>query len=56
MSHTVTPAAIPIKKTALLEGAEAIKRAALQINDPQFMRLYYDLTSFHNNLHREGFG
>ena len=41
------------KENALLEGAEAIKRAALQINDPQFMRLYYDLTSFHNNLHRE---
>ncbi len=40
------------RENAMLEGAEAIKRAALSIEDPNFMRLYYDLTGFHNSLHQ----
>lgn len=40
------------RENAMLEGAEAIKRAVLSIEDPNFMRLYYDLTGFHNNLHQ----
>ena len=40
------------RENAMLEGAEAIKRAVLSIEDPNFMRLYYDLTSFHNSLHQ----
>nr|WP_243417140.1 SNF2-related protein [Pseudoflavonifractor phocaeensis] len=36
----------------MLEGAEAIKRAVFTIEDAEFLRLYYDLTEFHNDLHR----
>ena len=43
------------EQNAVIEGAEAVKRAVLQVSDPQFMRLYYDLTGFHNNLHQEIF-
>ena len=40
------------RENAMLEGEEAIKRAVLSIEDPNFMRLYYDLTGFHNSLHQ----
>ena len=40
------------RENAMLEGAEAIKRAVLTIDDPAFARLYYDLASFHNRLHQ----
>ena len=36
----------------MIEGAEAVKRAVLSIEDTAFLRLYYDLASFHNDLHR----
>ncbi len=39
------------QENALLEGNEAVKRAALSIQDFGFMRLYYDLPTFHNRLH-----
>ena len=40
------------RENAMIEGAEAVKRAVLSIEDTAFLRLYYDLASFHNNLHR----
>ena len=40
------------QENAMLEGAEAIKRAVFTIEDAEFLRLYYDLTEFHNDLHR----
>ncbi len=40
------------RENAMLEGAEAIKRAVFTIEDADFLRLYYDLTEFHNDLHR----
>ena len=40
------------RENAMIEGAEAVKRAVLSIQDTAFLRLYYDLTSFHNNLHQ----
>ena len=36
-----------------MEGHEAVKRAALTITAPEFMRLYYDMAGAHNRLHRE---
>ena len=41
------------KENAYLEGAEAVKRAAISIEDANFLRLYYDLTGFHNSLHEQ---
>ena len=40
------------RENAMIEGAEAVKRAVLTIQDTNFLRLYYDLTSFHNDLHQ----
>ena len=40
------------RENAMIEGAEAVKRAVLTIQDTDFLRLYYDLTSFHNDLHQ----
>ena len=40
------------RENAMIEGAEAVKRAVLSIQDTAFLRLYYDLISFHNNLHQ----
>ena len=40
------------RENAMIEGAEAVKRAVLSIEDTAFLRLYYDLASFHNDLHR----
>ena len=39
------------RENAMIEGAEAVKRAVLSIEDTAFLRLYYDLASFHNDLH-----
>lgn len=39
--------------TAVMEGHEAVTRAALTIQDTNFMRLYFDMPAFHNRLHRE---
>lgn len=36
----------------MLEGAEAIKRAVRTMEDTTFLRLYNDLSSFHNRLHQ----
>lgn len=41
------------KENAVLEGVEAVKRAALAIKDLDLMRLYYDLNAFHMRLQRE---
>lgn len=41
------------KENAYLEGAEAVKRAVASIEDANFLRLYYDLTGFHNSLHEQ---
>ena len=40
------------RENAMLEGAEAIKRAVRTMEDTTFLRLYYDLASFHNRLHQ----
>ena len=40
------------RENAMIEGVEAVKRAVLSIEDTAFLRLYYDLTSFHNDLHQ----
>ena len=40
------------RENAMLEGAEAIKRAVRTMEDTIFLRLYYDLVSFHNRLHQ----
>ena len=41
------------RETTVLEGDAAIKRAALTITEPEFMRLYYDMPDFRYRLHRE---
>ncbi len=41
------------KDLALLEGGEAVKRAAISIKEPDFMRSYYDMPEFQKRLHRE---
>ena len=41
------------RETAVFEGDAAVKRAALTITDPEFMRLYYDMPDFRYRLHRE---
>lgn len=40
------------QETALLEGGSAIERAALTIQDPAFMRLYFDVPEYHDRLHQ----
>ena len=40
------------RENAMLEGAEAVKRAVSTIEDTAFLRLYYDLAGFHNDIHR----
>ena len=39
------------QENAYIEGAAAIQRAVLSVEAPEFMRLYYDNTEFHNRLH-----
>ena len=41
------------KEMAIIEGDAAVKRAALTIMEPDFMRLYYDMSDFRYRLHRE---
>ena len=41
------------RETAYLEGAAAIKRAINGADDLQLTKLYYDVSEFHNRLHRE---
>ncbi len=41
------------RETALLEGNAAIRRAVTGSADTQLMKLYYDMASFHNRIHRE---
>ena len=41
------------RETAVIEGDAAVKRAALTITEPDFMRLYFDMSGFRNRLHRE---
>ena len=41
------------RETAIMEGDAAVKRAALTITEPEFMRLYYDMPDFRYRLHRE---
>jgi len=38
---------------AYLEGNEAVKRAALSVNDTVFQRLYFDNPTFHRRLHQD---
>ena len=41
------------RENAYLEGAAAVKRAVLASGDMQLLRLYSDMTEFHNRLNRE---
>ncbi|MBQ8402122.1 MAG: hypothetical protein IJX14_09355, partial [Clostridia bacterium] len=41
------------RDNALLEGESAIRRAAAEIQDTGFMRMYYDVPDFHDRIHRE---
>jgi len=41
------------KENAILEGIEAVKRAALSIEDLAFMKLYFDIMEFHNRMQKE---
>lgn len=36
-----------------IEGDAAVRRAVLAVNEPELLRLYFDVSSFHNRLHRE---
>ena len=40
-------------ETAVIEGDAAVKRTALTITEPDFMRLYFDMPDFRYRLHRE---
>ena len=40
-------------ETAVIEGDAAVKRAALTITEPDFMRLYFDMPDFRYRLHHE---
>ena len=40
------------EENARIEANAAIRRAAVSIDDTEFLRLYYDLSSFHNRLHQ----
>ena len=37
-------------ETAILEGFEAVKRAALSVKDLRFIKLFYDMKAFHDKL------
>ena len=41
------------RENAYLEGNEAVLRAVRTIEDPVFLRLYFDNATFHNRLHRD---
>ena len=41
------------KENAILEGIEAVKRAALSIEDLAFMKLYFDIMEFHSRMQKE---
>ncbi|MDE7246044.1 MAG: hypothetical protein K2O18_19000, partial [Oscillospiraceae bacterium] len=41
------------RENAVIEGDAAVKRAALTITEPEFMRLYHDMPDFRYRLHRE---
>lgn len=41
------------RENAFMEGVAAIKRAALSIKDLEFMKLFYDLSEFHNRMQQE---
>ena len=41
------------RDTAVLEGHEAVTRAAMVYQEPDFMRLYFGMAGFRNRLHRE---
>ena len=41
------------RENAIIEGDAAVKRAALTITEPEFMRLYHDMPDFRYRLHRE---
>ncbi len=41
------------RENAVIEGHAAVTRAAQDIRDPDFMRLYFDMSGFRNRLHRE---
>ena len=41
------------RENAIIEGDAAVKRAALTITEPEFMRLYHDMPNFRYRLHRE---
>ena len=41
------------RENAYLEGGAAIKRAVDSMGDMQLTKLYYDMTVFHNRLHKE---
>ena len=43
------------RENAELEGEAAVKRAALSIADLRFLKVYYDLSEFHNKILREVF-
>ncbi|BFL39157.1 LPD11 domain-containing protein [Agathobaculum massiliense] len=43
------------EENARIEADAAIQRAAVSIRDTEFLRLYYDLSSFHNRLHKAVF-
>ena len=41
------------RENAVIEGHAAVTRAAQDIRDPDFMRLYFDMSGFRNRLHQE---
>ena len=41
------------RESAIMEGDAAVKRTALTITEPEFMRLYHDMPDFRYRLHRE---
>ena len=41
------------RENAIIEGDAAVKRTALTITEPEFMRLYHDMPDFRYRLHRE---
>ena len=43
------------EENARIEADAAVRRAAVRIGDTEFLRLYYDLSSFHNRLHQAVF-
>ncbi|MGO5096264.1 LPD25 domain-containing protein, partial [Agathobaculum sp. LCP25S3_E8] len=43
------------EENARIEADAATRRAAVSVGDTEFLRLYYDLSSFHNRLHKAVF-